>query len=45
MLQCIPMKLPRFLPRWRDFTLLDLLTGVELLAGGLMAILILRWLV
>jgi hypothetical protein len=45
MLQYFQMKLPRFLPRWRDFTLLDLLTSAELLAGGLMAILILRWLI
>jgi hypothetical protein len=39
------MKLERFLPRRREFTLLDLLTGAEIFAGGLMAIVLMRWLV
>jgi hypothetical protein len=38
------MKLPRFLPR-RQVTILDLLTSAEIFAGGLMAIVLLRWLI
>jgi hypothetical protein len=37
------MKLPRFLPRRRDFDLIALLTSAEILAGGLMALILLRW--
>ena len=39
------MKLQRLLPRRRELSILDLLTSAEIFAGGLMAIVILRWLV
>jgi hypothetical protein len=37
------MKLPRLLPNRRDIDLLAILTGAEILAGGLVAIVLLRW--
>lgn len=44
-LQRLPMKLRRLLPPRREFTILDLLTSAEIVVGGLMALVILRWLV
>jgi hypothetical protein len=38
------MKLPNLLPRRSPNTLLDVLTGAEIVAGGLTALMILRWL-